>query len=85
MFSNPADSAARRAAYERQLALLVPVAGHLRDAAAAPGVLLDAEWRGPAADAAHRFERELRAALGEAAESVDDETGRLRHLIAAVL
>lgn len=75
----PTDPAAVRAAYERQLALLVPVVDGLRDEASGPGPLLDDAWRGPAADAAHEALRDLREGLRVAADAVDDEVRRVRH------
>jgi len=79
------DPAALRAAYERQLALLVPVADELEREAIAPSPLLDDDWRGPAAEAAHDLLRDLRAGLREAADAVDDEVRRLRHRLAELL
>jgi hypothetical protein len=77
----PADPAAVRALYERQWALLVPVADGLRAAATGPSPLVDDAWRGEAADAARRFLLDLRGELRLAADAVDDEAAVLRHQI----
>jgi len=81
----PVDPAALRAAYERQLAFLVPVVDELEREAIAPSPLLDDDWRGPAAEAAHELLRDLRAGLRDAADAIDDEVRRLRHRIAELM
>ena len=81
----PVDPAALRAAYERQLALLIPVVDELEREAIAPSPVSDADWRGPAAEAAQELLRDLRAGLREAADAVDDEVRRLRHRLAELL
>ena len=54
-----------RAALERQLAFLLPVAERLGHAAVLPDPLGD-DWRGPAADGATRFHADLRLRLRDA-------------------
>lgn len=80
----PVDPIAIRAALERQLALLAPVAVHLRDAATGPSPLVDDEWRGPAADAADGFDMELRSRLRAADDAAEDAVRRLRIAIAGI-
>ena len=77
----PLDPAAVRSVYERQWALLVPVADGLRAAAAGPSPLIDDEWRGPAAENARAFLLELRNGLRLAADAVDDAAAVVRHQI----
>lgn len=77
----PLDPAATRTVYERQWALLVPVVDGLRDAATGPSPLIADDWRGPAADAAHEFLRDLRAGLHLAADAVEDAAAVVRHQI----
>lgn len=78
----PVEPAVLRAAYERQLALLAPVADGLRESAIAPNVVAVEEWRGEAAEAAQVFLRDLHAGLVRAAEAVEAEIAVLRHHIA---
>lgn len=78
----PVDPAALRAAYERQLALLLPVVDELEREATAASPLLSDDWRGPAAAAAADLLRDLRRGLHEAATAVDDEVRRVRHRLA---
>lgn len=78
----PVDPAAVRAAYERQLALLIPVVDGLEREAIAPSPLIADDWRGPAAEAAADLLHDLRAGLRDAADAVDDEVRRLRHRVA---
>jgi len=78
----PVDPVTLRTAYERQLALLAPVAEGLRESAAAPNVVAVEEWRGPAADAAYEFLGDLHAGLVGAAEAVEAEVAALRHRVA---
>ncbi len=79
----PVDPVATRVAYERQYALLVPVVDGLRESSIATSPLVSDEWRGPAAEAARTFVRDLRAGLTEAADAVEDEVRRIRDLIMA--
>lgn len=81
----PVDPAALRAAYERQLALLIPVVTELEREAIAPSPLVADDWRGAAADAAQDLLRDLRAGLRDAADAVDDEVRRVRHRLAELL
>jgi len=78
------DPVAIVAALDRQIALLAPVAEHLRLATRSPSPLLADEWRGPAATAAGRFADELRARLREAEDAADDTVRRLRIMARAV-
>jgi hypothetical protein len=78
----PVDPATLRSAYERQLALLVPVVDGLREAAIAPHLVAVEEWRGPAADAAQLFLRDLHAGLLGAAEAIEREVAVLRQHVA---
>jgi hypothetical protein len=81
----PVDPAALRAAYEHQLALLIPVVDELEREAVAPSPLVADGWRGPAAEAAEDLLHDLRRALHEAAGAVDDEVKRVRHRLAELL
>jgi hypothetical protein len=81
----PVDPATLRAAYERQLALLIPVVDELEREALAPSPLFADGWRGPAAVAAEELLRDLRRGLHEAAGAVDDEVARVRHRLAELL
>ncbi|MEO5535039.1 MAG: hypothetical protein ABIR17_07910 [Pseudolysinimonas sp.] len=76
-----ADTPSLRATLEQQFALLKPVLDHLRHAALEPSPMLSEDWRGPAAESAAIFTRELQTKIG-AAESVIDDT--LRSLSAQI-
>lgn len=65
------DTSALRAALERQVAVLAPVAARLRVATAHPPISPH-DWHGPAASAYRELEQRLRARLvsaGDAAEA----------------
>lgn len=73
-----------RAALERQLVLLAPVAEHLAEIPADPLGPALAEWRGPAADAAARRGQELRSGWAEASRAATEAVARLRAHLAAL-
>lgn len=68
------DPAALRAALERQVSVLAPVAAHLRAATAHPPISPH-DWHGPAASAYGDLEQRLRAAL----VSADDAAAEALH------
>lgn len=78
------DPVAQRAALDRQLALLLPVLQHLRVEVAPGRLLLDDDWRGPAADSAKRLAAELDRRIALAADGVDDLVRIVRLLSGAL-
>ncbi len=72
-----------RAALERQLALLLPVAERLGATAALPDPLGD-DWRGPAADGATRFHADLRVRIRSAERLALDAVRIVRLRIASL-
>jgi hypothetical protein len=81
----PIDPVAQRAAYERQLALLTPVAQHLRVEVAPRVIVVDDEWTGPAAEAAAAFVAELDRLVSLAADGVEDLVRVVRGQLGALL
>ncbi|MEO8528865.1 MAG: hypothetical protein ABI435_07285 [Pseudolysinimonas sp.] len=77
-----ADIPTLRATLEHQFALLKPVLDHLRHAALEPSPLVSDDWRGPAAESAAIFLRELQTKIGAAESVVDDALRNLRVQIA---
>src|SRR5262249_22498842 len=76
------DPLVLRAALERQLAILDPVARQLGDEVRAAGVRADPECRGPAAEAFRARDAELRGALRLAAAAADHAVTRIRLILA---
>lgn len=82
MPGSPVDPASIRFGLERQLALIGPIAEHLRGVLASPSPLNVDDWLGPAAEAADRMRAELTTRLSQAEQTVDDVVRELRLNIA---